>query len=1476
MSDIRDELLGSTINKKRVIGVILVALLLVSVFAFSTAFFSFLFNSQRPSPNKQKDGLDYEYADPTPPPYPFDEDFWQDLLDQVDPEDIPELLDMLEEMFDGDIDDLDLGNFSEGLLDLLFSGAGEMEVFRVYDYLSFSNMSDVLWKYESFDQYTGTGWESTAGSDPYNFFTYGDYYSNYFPDPELLTLKMPISPNIGSNNLIMPSLFSIPFIMEGSISAPNLTGSEQLYKTDFNSTTMELSFTSDVDINMTFELFGEHLKSPFIINSSAVEASWTPAPIQSKYLQLPPTIEVYKSNNPYFSNHTDILNQTIIDANDNAFEVADKIRIYLQTQFSFPMSADDYDPAPDGMDVVEWFCETQQGVWSDFASAFCAFTRAFGVSSRFIDGFNSILIEEFFDNDEGKDGFAIKYKNLYSWSEIFVPTDVSGNGEWVQIDVFDSFGAGGNPFLGGNYNITVTPNKFWANRPDVINITATMSSNVGDPIDNNRLTFTDLTTGQEIGQDYTDSFGNASVLYNINNSHVIGPHIIEARYDFFTAGLNLITILGNIGVNLTNVNPMLVNRSDALPDAVNIQGNLYDPLNNERVMDASVNILLFQIGTSTQEFGAFIPSSILTDNNGVFDALLDLNPSVSAGQYEVRADFNGTWILYGFPFNVPTINDSSTRIGLNVTTALTTWFYIDGVASGNPNLPSVARYQTLNLTARVIEESFGPVSNKRVYFFDYTRGGIPIGSDVSDAQGYASINYLVGDNSSTGPNLLYSTIGSQTNFSYYVLNEEPIIHAISGPNPQVINRTGAGITQFNIIGNITESGDITKPLSYSVITLTLLNGGSNYSAYLVPLEGYPYQTDSSGYFDLTFGVAPNTPPGNYTLRLDFNGTVNLMSYPYPYLFNLPYINTSSFYSFDLEVQADSSFLFWIDGQPSDDAYNPIINRNDILNLTTYIHHAGTPIVNGEWVYFFDATQDNLFIGADQTNAGYAQVFYSTNLSTTAGPHLIYATWNNKYNFSYFILDAPININLDISPVPREVNRSGTIGRNFLIHGYLNDTSNGNHIRFSQLEVRLYDGPTDVSFYLNEPRFVQLGGTGEIDLTYSVSASTPAINYTIQVLFNGIFIYTTPFYPQFFNLNFLTNMTDIAICSYDLEVFDPDDIAINFFIDGNPTLPFYWDGEPPERYTAGASVNFSVSVLQSGVPVTSGTVSFTDIFTGDPLGNPLVVDGYASILVDTSSWHGGLHRIRTQWSGAVAFNITYVIINETVNIFSSIDKASILRSVDSFRVSGTVQEGGEFLTGLRVNLILLDSTYSDVSGYLIGPQTLTTNAVGYYQFDNTIDISCPQGQYYIRIDFNGTIDAPGIFMSDYMIHNSSVLIPIDIIAGTTISGNYETNIVKDDWYFGDDCYVYGYLNWDNGTPMAVMEINVTIRDGTGSILATQTGFTDGFGFFNLTFVVGDWPDNAEVWVYFFPEDPINFGIPNGYYILTIQKEFFRAP
>ncbi|MFX1503956.1 MAG: hypothetical protein ACFFDH_23540, partial [Promethearchaeota archaeon] len=816
---------------------------------------------------------------------------------------------------------------------------------------------------------------------------------------------------------------------------------------------------------------------------------------------------------------------------------------------------------------------------------------------------------------------------------------------------------------------------------------------------------------------------------------------------------------------------------------------VYDPLNGKRVEGPELNIRLLRKGTNNEITNAFSPSSINTTYNGDFNDFLDLNYN-TAGIYDVRADLNSSWWIdtpvgtYSYSilsliFQVPyySFTNSSNRLDFNITKALDVWFYIDGLPSNYPNLPpnyvSVSRYHNLNLTAQVVSVTLGPISNKIVNFYDYSRGNILIGSDISDSNGYASINYLVGENSSAGPNLLYAQIGLQENYSYYILNEEPTINIISGPTPRIINRTGGGAMEFNIVGEIYDSTNNSLPIRFSEISLILMRSGVDYSSYLIPYEGYPYQTDSTGTFDLTFGVAPNTPPGNFTLRLDFNGTINLLSFPYPFQFNIPFCNTSTYFSNELQVDAPATlqFYFWINGTTSDDPFNPVINRYDDLNLTALIQYSGTPIDDGEWVYFYDVTQDNLLIGSTQTVSGQAQVTYSTGFSTTAGPHLIYATWNSKYNYSYFILDAPVDVNLDICPQPREINRSGAFGRNFLIHGYLNDALNGNPIKFGDINVFMYDGSTDVSFYLNlVSGSLQVGSSGEIDLTYSVLSSTPIKNYTLRVNFTGIFTYTNPNYPQFFNLWYINNFTDSALGLYDLRVNDPDLVAINFFVDGNPTQVLFSDGNPPERYNRGVNINFSVYILQSGLPVSTGTVSFTDIYTGDPLGTQSITGGRASLSVDTSSWHAGLHRIRAQWSGSSTINLTYVIINESVNIFRTIDKISILRNVDNFIVSGSVRESGEFLRGLDLNIVLLDETFSVVSGlYLQGTQTITINTDGTYQFLNLIDIACPQGDYYINITFTGGINAPGISMSDYMVHNGSVLIPIDVIAGTYITG-----------------------------------------------------------------------------------------------------------
>ena len=113
----------------------------------------------------------------------------------------------------------------------------------------------------------------------------------------------------------------------------------------------------------------------------------------------------------------------------------------------------------------------------------CLFSRAFGVASRFVDGFNSFQIEEFTDFNEGLQTFAIKYKNIYSWTEIYVPTDTSGNGKWVQFDL--------KPFdiQGGNYTLKVDTDNLTYSRPDIVNIDATLISGGTDPIYNQRITF---------------------------------------------------------------------------------------------------------------------------------------------------------------------------------------------------------------------------------------------------------------------------------------------------------------------------------------------------------------------------------------------------------------------------------------------------------------------------------------------------------------------------------------------------------------------------------------------------------------------------------------------------------------------------------------------------------------------------------------------------------------------------------------------------------------------------------------------------------------------------------------------------------------------------------------------------------------------------------------------------------------------------
>jgi len=1480
MSEFRENLLFTSIDKKRVIKILVVAVLLFTAFAFSIILSSLIFDTQRPYPSDQLSQAEEETGITLVlPPFPYNMSDFQGLNLTQDQ------LDSLLDMFDGDIDDLDLGNFSQTQLALM---ASDIEVFRVFNYADFNNMSNKLWKYECFDEYTGDGWQSTAATQIFDFYTYADH-ATYHWDEEILRIKMPLSPSIGNNSMVIPSLFPTPFIMEGSISdkPPGNIDSSHLYKDDFNSSTLNVYFNDDVDLNMSYNLFGLNLPSNDQINSSALKASYTPLPIQNKYLRLPPTIQVYLNNNPHVYTHYLALNSTI-SPDDNAFMVANKIRNYLQFYFSLPSDPATYTSAPAGRDTVDYFCETQEGMWADFASAFCVFARIFGVSCRFVDGFNSQAVQETWDNQDSQNTFAVKYRNIYNWAEIFVPTDIIGDGKWVQMDVLlDSYGVGGNPWSDpwsqNNYNLTMSTNFTSGHRNNqYANITATLTLN-NNPVQGSTITFTDHPDYRNptnvIGQAVTNVNGQASILIPIDNAQTAGIHIITGIYNALAINTTSYIVYGDVQLNLMNVNPQEVNIS--ISTQTNVQGYMIDPLTNQRVVGATVELLLLNKGTNVR-VGAppFDITYIDTDSNGEFDVLLNVDPSVLVGEYDIRVDFNGSF--YGYPIAMGFMNDSSNIMDFSVTKGpmKKVWFYIDDVPKNNATAPILTRYSTITLKAYVLNETNSPLANQNVEFYDYRTGSF-INSNTTNIQGYATYNYFVGTQALSGPNLLYAKLGNVYNYSYYVLNDAPTIHIFSGPTPREINRTGGGETSFNIVGQITDTLDDSKPLGYSTITLKLLRGGTDYSSYLNASDSYPYQTGSSGMFDLNFEVASNTPTGNYTLRMDFNGTIDLTSFPYSYLFNLPILSNSTILDYELQISAPDTlkFDFWIDGFTSYNYNQPIINRNGQVNLSTYLEWGSSPIGDGNTVEFYDETQDHLSIGTALTSNGRASLIYSTGIATIAGPHLISARWGLNYNYSYFILNDKINITLLSGPTPREIYRSGSTQRYFNLQGSIIDGSNGSPIKFPQVQVFLFDGTmTDVSYYLSSSVF-QLDDTGAFDLSISVSSGTPAINYTLGLAFNGIFIYSFPnnqYNEHNFNM-YTVNFTDYKTGYYPLKVIDPDDVSILFSVDGNPALSFYNDLNLPERYFPGDLINFSVYITQSGSPVSSGTVVLRDVFIGSQIGSHdyiLADNGYHDFIIDTSLWHAGLHKIEVQWSTFPTFNTTYIIINKTITISAYSTLNHIRRNFDAFSVFGTVQDGTTNLRGLNIKILLFDSNNNDVTGYLnlAGSQTINVYD-GNYQFNvNFISINCLQAGYYFRIDFNGSINEAGISLSNYMIHTSSIAVPVNITAGVTITGNYDTQAVKDQFYEDDTLYAYGYLRWDNGTAIIGKVVTITIKDSYGATIISATGLTNGTGWFNISILIGNWPNNAEVWVSFDPQD--NYIDPYYYYIEYTERELFR--
>lgn len=1109
------------ISKKRIIGVILIAVLLFSTFTFAITIFSTIFNTKRLDPNDNLENAPEEDPTLTTPPIPWNlEDlleFFQDLnqTPNVDltQEEMEDLAEEYQNMIDGSIDDIDLSAMAGLIGAYLFS---DEEVFRIYEYDNISTVQGNLWKYESFDEYTGTSWECNSPLKDYPFYSYSNYNSKH-SSRDMFNISMPLSPDQeGLKSFVLPNLFPRPYIMRNSVTAPNInSGETKLMKTGFNSTTLTLDFTSTGDVNMSYELFGAKLPSYDELNDSAVDSDYSPDPIKDQFLQLPPDISTYIDANPNFESHYNALNG-IINNDDSATVVASKIRTYLENHFEFGTDALNNDPPADDEDSVEWFCEHEEGVWSDFVSAFCAFGRAFGLPTRYIDGYNSRYLEPLIDQN-GNKAIPIMYRNIYNWAEIYVPSSTDGSGRWAQFDVCENISPYSGTIPGLNdYNISVSTNFTEGHRGvgNVANISATLTS-INSSVSDKVITFEDQSMDTTIGEATTGANGDAWITVDIGPSQTIGAHYISAAY---SSAINYTSYTVNgtdtsINLSLTSVeSPVNI----SLDPTCRVQGSLVDPTTGNMVRYAIISqFYLFHKGSSTLIPNALnydpINNPITTGDDGFFDGTLTLDSNLPSGEYEIRADFNGTWAgavkAYGY------INDSSNRVGLNITKEETysVWLYIDDVEANNNTHPVVKRASTVELKAKLLNETGGAVPGETISFYDYS--GTFIGENNTNSEGITTYPYYMDTNVPAGPNKINAEYGSFQNSSYFVLNAPINFDPQSFPTPREISKFDSYFPyEFNIQGQLLDNYN--NPIKHSYFSVDMLDAGSP-TGYL-SWESGSYSSDGTGNIYINHSVLDSTPSKNYTLRVSFNGYFN---YPgsEPSFDLTSYTNFTSIENgtYDLKVYDPSNIdiLFRINGTDTEPFYDDSTlpqryNDGEDILFAVDISQSSIPVTT-DTVYFYDVDQGNRLIKSHQFDgtesiAGHYNFTVDTDdTGWNAGIHQIRVTWSNYgvYNSTYIIINKTATISLDQSAL--NVQR-GT--EDFIISGSVSDE--GDALRGLEVGIHLYDSSNqDVSDNFNYAFGTSQNITINDDETFSFNLNSIDMDlsqgqYTIRIEFNG--------------------------------------------------------------------------------------------------------------------------------------------------------------------------------------------------------------------------------------------------------------------------------------------------------------------------------------------------------------------------------------
>jgi transglutaminase-like putative cysteine protease len=273
---------------------------------------------------------------------------------------------------------------------------GSREVFQV------ESPYGRYWRAVVFDQYTGTGWVSsaqeTAGFQP------GDSRLKTMPMSKRRVVTQTVEVRLPTDNLVIAA--SQPERVNQAINAKFITargGGDQSYLD-----LVSLRLQTPVQLGMEYTVVSSI--SAADENSLRAASIQIPSYIRAQYLELPGTVPERVKN----------LAVQITSNEKTTYDKARAIEQYLRTHITYN---DQVDPIPEGFDGVDYVLfERPEGYCNYYASAMAVLARSVGIPARVASGYAVGS-----PSDDGL--YHINEANAHSWPELYL-----GELGWVEFE----------------------------------------------------------------------------------------------------------------------------------------------------------------------------------------------------------------------------------------------------------------------------------------------------------------------------------------------------------------------------------------------------------------------------------------------------------------------------------------------------------------------------------------------------------------------------------------------------------------------------------------------------------------------------------------------------------------------------------------------------------------------------------------------------------------------------------------------------------------------------------------------------------------------------------------------------------------------------------------------------------------------------------------------------------------------------------